>query len=194
MSADPATWRLIYFDDQALLYVRADQVAERAMTRRYGFRWLDPARLASLPDVRDQALVAADAEFARQTERCADCYRTRLAAAALALAHRDDAQFQLVLDALLAQGSSPETTLLMARSAEAQGDLERARQLYRQFETLGGDPVLSALLEARMLRRAGQLEAAGEVLDRASRLPGAQATIERARAALHLPDESPPAD
>src|SRR5262249_14239256 len=60
MAADPATWRLLYFDDRALIYAR---------TQTGGFQKLDPAHLLALPSLRGPALAEAETELAIQLGR-----------------------------------------------------------------------------------------------------------------------------
>ncbi|MSP62136.1 MAG: hypothetical protein EXR72_17740 [Myxococcales bacterium] len=179
MQADPGSWQLVYFDDVALIYLRAgDQ-------RLPPFRWLDPARLSLLPDLRAADLAAAVAELARQTERCPDDLRTLLARAALAIARGDEADFAAAQAAIQSQaGETVEMALLAGRHAMMRRDPARAIALFTRFRELGGDLLLSALLEAEARIAVGDEAGAGDLLDVSAALPGGSAPAAAARARL----------
>jgi hypothetical protein len=174
MSADPASWHLLYFDDRALIYARG---------QTGGFRHLDPAHVLALPSLRGPALDEAGAELTVQLGRCESCYRTQIARAALAVAKSDDATFT---DAMRRVGDAarPETLFIAARGALMRGNLGLGHALFRDFAGRTGDPLLAALLEARSLAETGHRDEARRVLDQAATLPGAAAPIARVRALL----------
>jgi hypothetical protein len=172
MARDPGTWRLIYFDDQALLYVRGGAG---------GFRHLDPARLASLPGVTGAALEEAGQELVEQVFRCAECRRTQLARLGLAAATGDEASFA---DAAARLGERAEVAFLAGRLHMRRGEHRLAAAQFTRFGALGGDAVLSAILTGEALAAAGDRAGAEAALARAAALPGGAEPASRARARL----------
>lgn len=177
----PELWRLVYFDDQAQVWVRPDRNPGLAAQ---GFVWLEPGRLGSLPGLSGEHLAQAGLELARQQARCPACTRTLLARVAMAIAARDEPAYHAALDALLARGETAEVAFLAARHAEAHADWSSAAELHRRVRLLGGDPVSSRLFEARDRHRAGDHAGAAALLDEVERLPGASQLARRLRAEL----------
>ena len=148
LAADPRTWRLVYFDDQALIYVRADRPETAEVARARGLRHLDPARIYQLPDERGASLVEARAELDRQRAACPRCYRTLLAQAALAVAGGDARAMVDGAAQLEPFGETPEVVFLAARYALARGQTQKAIALLDRFVAVGGDPLLAAAWQA----------------------------------------------
>lgn len=100
LSANRKHWRLIYFDDKALIYLRNVE-ANATLIAQEGFLLLDPIWVARLPDVRPKHHSALRLELARQKARCPNCYRTLLAEAGVAVASRDGAAFRQAARAII---------------------------------------------------------------------------------------------
>jgi hypothetical protein len=179
---DPERWRLVYFDDQAQIWVRVERGSALP-----GFVWLEPGRLGSLPGLTGAPLAAARAELSVQQARCPACRRTLLAATGVAIAAGDEPAYQAALDALLARGESPEVAFLAARHAEAHQDWAAAADLHRRVRRLGGDPVSARVFEARDRHRAGDEPAAQALLEELERVPAARAAAARLRAEIAAP-------
>jgi hypothetical protein len=189
MAADPRRWRLVWFDDATLLYVRIDPPRNDHVV---GFRALDPSRLGALSGAHGAALEEARHELERQRRRCADCMRTRLAEAAIAVASRDDAAFARARTAALAFGDRPEIAMLSGRHASSRGRHALAALHFARVRALGGDPVLSLVSEARAWAAAGDRRKAQERLTEASRYPGAAAAVARVTVEILGPENAAP--
>jgi len=184
LSADPKHWALLYFDDKVLVYGR---VAEPAMAltiqaNRYSF--LDPSRLVALTELPAKFHRAAHTELQRAEARCRNCYRVRLARAALAIASGDDTTFERERAQILASPETPELAFLSARHAMQRGAYPGAIGLFIRFRKLGGDRIVSYVYQARATAAFGRLAAALKLLKQVGSGPRARAIVERERRAL----------
>ena len=117
LSTDRKHWRLIYFDDKALIYLRNIE-KNAALIAKEGFLLLDPMWIARMPDLRPEHQPALRLELARQKARCPNCYRTLLAAAGVAVASRDSAAFRHAARAIVRRyGNTAMLSHLAARQA-----------------------------------------------------------------------------
>ncbi|MBI4511473.1 MAG: hypothetical protein HY698_17705 [Deltaproteobacteria bacterium] len=152
-AASPSTWRLVYFDDRALIYVRVDRQGNLRLAESHGFRHLDPAGLGDLPAISGPRLAEADAELRRQEASCRSCTRTKLAQAALAIAHGDNVAFTVHIGKLVERDETPEAAFLAGAHAMKQKEYQRAGQFFGRMADLGGDPRVAARLQAWAAQR-----------------------------------------
>lgn len=178
MNADPAHWRLVYFDDQALIYVRVGTGKNLSLARG-GFVHLEPARVMQLATLSGEALAAADRELSIQRARAPGARRTILAEAALAVARRDDAAYEAAVRRIPPTGAP--LAYLAGVHAMNHGDHAQAALYFAAMRVYGGNPVFSLLNEARALRRAGEHDAARARLEAARALGAQVEVIEDAR-------------
>jgi hypothetical protein len=178
MSSEPDHWRLVYFDDQALIYVRLASGKNRALAAA-GFRYLDPARVTALATLDGDALGDADRELAIQRARVPDARRTLLAEAAVAVARRDDAAFAAAVGKLPPAGAS--LAYLAGVHASNHGDHRTAAGYFAAIRVYGGNPVFSLVHEARELGLGGERDAALERLEQARSLGAPDAVLEDVR-------------
>lgn len=189
MARDRSTWRLVYFDDQARLYVRTDKTEHQ---RRHGFRRLDPEKVLELADLSLETIPQARYELKLQKERCPDCLTTRLAEIGFAIAARDLAAAESSL-ANLGPADPPPRAYFEGRLAFLRDDPRAAAAAFRRFRLRGGDPILGTIFEARALAATGRRDEARRLLDEADRIPGAARTIQRVRESLMLEAPTSPA-
>ncbi len=155
MAASPATWRLLYFDDLAMIYVRADDPRVQPEARA-SFRYLNPLRLVSLVNAPVAVLDEARSELAVQRSRCPDCYRTHTVEAALALAAHDATGFQAAMRPIADQ-QTPEVVFLFAVDAARRGDLASARRYLSAVPVVGVERAfIGTLSSARPVDRTGR--------------------------------------
>lgn len=166
MSRDRASWRLVYFDDQAFIFVRAG-----ASSPVPPFRFLGPLEAVELAHLEGDDLAVAREELALQESRCAGCTSTALVEAALSLAGHD-------ADAPEAQRG---LAFFEGRRAMDRSDFKTAARAYRSYLELGGHPVAGRLLVAEALARGGDRDAAARLLDEAAALPGGAGPAAQAR-------------
>ncbi len=182
LAEHPDIWRLVYFDDQALIYVR--RPTDHAWDD--GFVALEPGALPHLIQVTGDELARARTELAVQEARCPTCRRTLLARLAVDLAAGDTVDGQLAIDRLADFGESLEATFLIATALERDNAPGYAAVLYARMRVLGGDPVESRLLEARARAHAGDADSARRLLEEAAGYPGAAPAAHRAAIDLGL--------
>jgi Tfp pilus assembly protein PilF len=135
---DRARWALVAFDDGGLLYLRRDG-KYAALAARDEYRLAKPGN-ASV-ELRRSALGPVMAEYDRAIREAPSCARCRylLATCALAAGRPGDA-LRAAEPALETAGRRmPELVLVAARAAEADGQADRARALYRRVLADGGD-------------------------------------------------------
>lgn len=150
LAQKPLAWPLVYFDDLAQIYVRAESAEPRTPT---AFDWLNPYYLASLSTLSGKARAAAQVELVTQRQRCPDCRVTQLLGAALgSAADLDQALGKLGDDA------TPDVTLLRGIAASARGELPAAMQHFNAAMEHGSDAVGAAVWIDRTLARVGQTE------------------------------------
>ncbi len=178
MAADPDRWRLVYFDDQALIYVRLDSGKNKKLSAS-GFRYLDPAHVTLLASLDGDHLATANNELAIQRARLPNAQRTLLAEAALAIANRDDAAFAAAVNRLPPAGAP--LAYLEGLHASNHGDHALASRYYAAMRSYGGNPVFSLLNEARELVLAGERDAAEDRLEAARSLGASNESIEAVR-------------
>ena len=97
---DPARWSLIYVDDQAVLYVRADRAESAAALREGDLSPIDPLRIGRAGPAEIRAWAESAAPLAIQRARCADCEVTELMAAEVAIGRGDREEAERALEAL----------------------------------------------------------------------------------------------
>ena len=118
--------------------------------------------------------------------------------------YRTEGQIKRIVDQLLtqlgvkgegaAQQAEIEPLIAMAEGVLAEGDAERAANIYRQVQEMAPeDPVVIGGL-ARALLAAGQADEAKAVLDAAPAEAAGNAEVSRARAALELASAAPETD
>lgn len=118
--------------------------------------------------------------------------------------YRTEGQIKRIVDQLLtqlgvkgedaAQKAEIEPLIAMAESVLAEGDAERAANIYRQVQEMAPeDPAVIGGL-ARALLAAGQTDEARAVLDAAPPEATSHAEVSRARAALELASATPETD
>jgi hypothetical protein len=180
LSNDPA-WRLVWFDDKALVFARVGDYRTAATIAEHEIRYIGPVRLVGLPDLPADRLMAAREELARVSATCADCYRVQLAAAGLAIAAGDDAEFLRIRDRLLAERETTALAYLSGRHALRRGDTKGARELFQRYRELGGEAITATIYEAMAVAAGGDVDAALQMLDPARAPAGAAPLFERAR-------------
>lgn len=136
-------WRLVYFDDQALVFANRQHPATAEIAAA-GFEILNPIELFRVAELEPGQLAAATAELGVQTQRCPGCYRTRLVKAAVAVAAGDDVEFARIRDQLLETKETPQIALLSGIYALERGDRPHAQMMFARFRELGGDPRVAA--------------------------------------------------
>jgi hypothetical protein len=148
LAAKPLVWPLLYFDDLAQIYVRAERTTPETPPV---FDWLNPGYLASIAALEGRAREQARSELSRQRSRCASCRITALFGAALG----DPAELDRVL-ATFGADSTPELTLLRGIAAQAHGDLPAAVAHFNEAMERGSDAIGAAVWLDRTLARAGR--------------------------------------
>jgi hypothetical protein len=156
MAADPWRWRLLYFDDVANIYVRADRPETATLAETSPVQLIDPSRLSDVALYPPSLVPALDRALAEQVRRCSGCSVTRWATAAVAAARGDAEALARDIERIDVgeRAASPRlVTLLRGRQAVLAGDLPAARRHLEQFVATGGLP---ALAERAMQPRLGE--------------------------------------
>ena len=166
MSSDRHTWALVYFDDLALVYVRADDPRTRSALTA-AFRVLDVERPELLARARGDLARTAEREVERLTGQCPRCRETALARAALAVASRDDAAFERARAAIDPLEARRPLVFFEAQRAADRGAPREAAELFARYAELGGDPVVAAIAGAEQLMLAGEAAGARRLIDEA---------------------------
>ncbi len=154
MSREPDRWRLVYLDDEALVYARVDRPETRALASEVA--GLAPWTLDALivPTTAEE-VEAGRRAVGRQIDRCPACDVTTLARAALAAGEGDAAELARRLGDLDAVADRdgrlarlPERlrlrSLLEARAAALAGDAARLRTQLFAYLAQGGDEGVAA--------------------------------------------------
>ncbi len=183
LMANPA-FRLIYFDDQTMVFASVADSATGAVIAKHGFRWLVPARLPGLLHVPANEQPSATAELARQRQTCPNCVRTHIAAAALAVAQGDDRAFLAARDAILRTGEPPELPFIAATHAFKKKDWLTAAGLFAHWRELGGDPLVATVEQARSVAMAGDRRQAEQLLEPIRGMPGGAPIVDRLRSEI----------
>lgn len=165
LSIAPERWRLVYFDDTAMVFGRVGDSRATATIAEHEYRLLIPVRLITLPDLTPDQIGLAKEELARAKRNCPGCYRVLLAEAAVAVAARDDAGFVAARDRLLAQRETPAVAYLAGRHALFRNDPAAARSLFVRYRQIGGDELTATVYEARAAAAAGDRAEARRLLD-----------------------------
>jgi hypothetical protein len=142
----PESWRLVYFDDEALIHTRKP-------SSLVPFVYLEPGRWGALVGLSSSSLAAARAELDRQEARCGQCLHSRVAAFLL----RDVAEGRLApptdLVARLRERGMPEALLLDAIAALGGAHAERAVDTLGTYA--GFDPIGAAAVARHLGERIG---------------------------------------
>ena len=190
MAFDPDVWQLLYFDDQALIYARADR--GEATGRLHGaFRFINPLNLPMLLNAPAAAGPRIRAELDQQHERCPGCWQYQLVRGAFALAIRDFAEFDRAVAAVTpADRERREMVFLRARHAMATQRYTLAAALYKHLRKVGRNPLGAAALEAEAHAKRGDRAAAKAVINAIAAMPDGEPMALQLR--IQLLGEAPP--
>jgi hypothetical protein len=154
MAADPWRWRLLYVDDVASIYARADRPETARLAETSPVQLVDPSRLIDVVLYPPSLVPALDRALAEQVRRCSGCSVTRWATAAVAAARGDAEALAADIERIDVgeRASSPRfVSLLRARQAVLAGDMAAARRHLEQFVAAGGLPeVAERALQPRL--------------------------------------------
>ena len=113
LGAERDRWRVVYFDDKAIVFAAVTPELE-SFIADHEFVFLNPIMLPRLPQLLPEFHPAASAELARAEENCSSCYRVALARLGLAIATRDRDAVGAAADRLLAhRKDTPEVRYLI---------------------------------------------------------------------------------
>ncbi|MEJ7733243.1 MAG: hypothetical protein WKG00_29125, partial [Polyangiaceae bacterium] len=146
MAADPWRWRLLYADDVASIYVRADRPETARLAETSPVQLIDASRLIDVVLYPPSLVPALDRALAEQVRRCPGCSVTRWVTAAVAAARGDAEALAADIERIDAgeRDSTPRlVSLLRGRQAVLAGDMPAAHRHLEQFVAAGGPPQLA---------------------------------------------------
>jgi hypothetical protein len=175
---DPSAWTLVYFDDQALLYVRNGRSAARGWDGQ-AFHQLDPLHPWRVPFLYGGEIEEARGELARLSKRCPDCAWTHTMRALEALGRHDLEAFGAE-GARAEQASTSAALVMTALASFARGKAEPAeRALGALASQMPYEEWLDVAAEAHAW--AGDFATAERVLAQRADLAGPGKSASRAR-------------
>jgi hypothetical protein len=146
MSAHPQ-FKMVYFDDRAMVYARKNDALMDLST-------LDPTRLSWLLDAKDSSITLARSQLEEQDRRCPTCYRTELARLAIASAAGDEATYDATWTRISKGHPTWEAAYIAGRHAMKNGKYDEAATYFSSMPSLGGEPRLAKVLEAAARKKA----------------------------------------
>ncbi|MBN2055476.1 tetratricopeptide repeat protein [bacterium] len=171
IAADP-TWRLLYWDDNSLVYGK-DLPAARELIQQFGYRYIDPLRSSTMD--LDRQINAAPEEVAREARENLrfnpDCEAARLILGrTLTILGRPREAVPILDEALRRRPESPMTHLLLARALASAGQHGEAELHYHAVLALAPNHFQALLELGWMLHRQGYPDRAETLYLRAYRI------------------------